>query len=83
MTTPTTPTAPGTPGPSGTSLKLEEITRANVETALAIRVHPEQEFAVSPVVKSLAEAYVRPGVAWPRLIVDGERPVGFLMTFLD
>ncbi|WP_425245832.1 GNAT family N-acetyltransferase [Streptomyces sp. NEAU-NA10] len=83
MTTPTPATAPRTSGASGTSLRLEEITRANVEAALAIRVRPEQEFAVSPVVKSLAEAYVHPGVAWPRLIVDGERPVGFLMAFLD
>ncbi len=33
--------------------------------------------------KSLAEAYVYPGVAWPRLIVDGERTVGFLMAFFD
>lgn len=33
--------------------------------------------------KSLAEAYVHPGVAWPRLIVDGDRTVGFLMAFFD
>ncbi|MFI7504227.1 GNAT family N-acetyltransferase [Streptomyces sp. NPDC049687] len=66
-----------------TSLKLEEITPANVDAALAIKVRPEQEFAVAPVVKSLAEAYVHPGVAWPRLILDGDRPVGFLMAFFD
>ncbi len=73
MTTPPLTSAP----------RLEEITSANLEAALGIRVLPEQEFAVSPVVKSLAEAYVHPGVAWPRLIVDGGRPVGFLMAFLD
>ncbi|MEU1386073.1 MULTISPECIES: GNAT family N-acetyltransferase [unclassified Nonomuraea] len=33
--------------------------------------------------KSLAEAYVQPQVAWPRLILDEDRPVGFLMAFLD
>ncbi|WP_329337736.1 GNAT family N-acetyltransferase [Streptomyces sp. NBC_00663] len=64
-------------------LRLEEITPRNIDAALAIRVRPEQEFAVSPVVKSLAEAYVHPGTAWPRLIVDGDRPVGFLMAFFD
>jgi diamine N-acetyltransferase len=49
-----------------------------------IRIRPDQEHAVEPVVKSLAEAYVHPaGVAWPRLIVDGDRPVGFLMAFFD
>jgi diamine N-acetyltransferase len=64
--------------------RLEEITPGNFETATGIRVRPEQEFAVSPVMQSLAEAYVHPpGVAWPRLIVDGDRTVGFLMAFLD
>ncbi|MFI8167910.1 GNAT family N-acetyltransferase [Streptomyces sp. NPDC086081] len=63
--------------------RLEEITPANLDAALGIRVHPAQEHAVAPVVKSLAEAYAHPGVAWPRLIVDGDRPVGFLMAFLD
>ncbi|MGI5426720.1 GNAT family N-acetyltransferase [Streptomyces sp. CA-179760] len=62
---------------------LEEISSANLDAALAIRVRPDQEHAVAPVVKSLAEAYVHPGVAWPRLIVDGDRPVGFLMACLD
>ncbi|MGW0367363.1 GNAT family N-acetyltransferase [Streptomyces coeruleorubidus] len=66
-----------------TGTRLEEITAGNLDAALGIRVRPDQEHAVAPVVKSLAEAYVHPGVAWPRLIVDGDRPVGFLMAFLD
>ncbi|MFF8402751.1 GNAT family N-acetyltransferase [Streptomyces sp. NPDC015684] len=66
------------------TLHLREITPGNLEAALAVRVHPRQEHAVVPVVKSLAEAYVHPaGVAWPRLVVDGDRPVGFLMAALD
>ncbi|GAA1423676.1 hypothetical protein GCM10009601_27290 [Streptomyces thermospinosisporus] len=63
-----------------TAPRLEEITAENLDAALGIRVRPEQEFAVAPVVKSLAEAYVHPGVARPRLIMDGERAVGFLMA---
>ncbi|MEU5087424.1 GNAT family N-acetyltransferase [Streptomyces sp. NPDC021356] len=59
------------------------MTPANLDAALGIRVRPDQEHAVAPVVKSLAEAYVHPGVAWPRLITDGGRPVGFLMAFFD
>ncbi|MFF7770805.1 GNAT family N-acetyltransferase [Streptomyces massasporeus] len=66
-----------------TGPRLEEITPANLDAALGIRVRPGQEHAVAPVVKSLAEAYVHHGIAWPRLIVDGDRPVGFLMAFLD
>lgn len=66
------------------TLRLEEMTPGNLDAALAIRVRPDQEHAVEPVVRSLAEAYVHPaGVAWPRLIVDEDRPVGFLMAFLD
>ncbi|MEG3627461.1 GNAT family N-acetyltransferase [Streptomyces poriticola] len=65
------------PGP-----RLEEITAGNLEAALAVRVRPDQEHAVEPVAQSLAEAYVHRDTAWPRLIVDAGRPVGFLMAFL-
>ncbi|MEW2510983.1 GNAT family N-acetyltransferase [Streptomyces sp. NPDC046870] len=62
--------------------RLEEVTPENFDTAVALRVRPDQEHAVSPVVRSLAEAYVHPaGVAWPRLIVDDGRTTGFLMAF--
>ncbi|HEY1178785.1 MAG TPA: GNAT family N-acetyltransferase [Phytomonospora sp.] len=64
-------------------MRLEEITPANLDTALAISVRDDQAHLVEPVVKSLAEASVWPGVAWPRLILDGDTPVGFLMAFLD
>ncbi|MFK0192983.1 GNAT family N-acetyltransferase [Kitasatospora sp. NPDC090308] len=63
------------------TLRLEAVTAANLDTALALKVRPEQEHLVAPVVKSLAEAYVHPGVARPRLILDGDRAVGFLMAF--
>ncbi|GAA2259716.1 GNAT family N-acetyltransferase [Streptomyces atrovirens] len=66
-----------------TALRLEEITPKNLKAALGIRVRPDQEIAVAPVVNSLAEAYVHPASAWPRLIMDGDRAVGFLMAFLD
>ncbi|MER5385434.1 GNAT family N-acetyltransferase [Streptomyces sp. NPDC002688] len=65
-----------------TSLHLQEITPDNFETAINLRVRPDQEHAVAPVLKSLAEAYVHPGVAWPRLICDDDEVVGFLMAFL-
>ncbi|MEU5522627.1 GNAT family N-acetyltransferase [Streptomyces sp. NPDC047860] len=68
---------------TSTAPRLEEITAGNLKAALGIRVRPDQEFAVEPVADSLAEAYVHPGKAWPRLIMDGDRAVGFLMAFLD
>ncbi|MFH8572864.1 GNAT family N-acetyltransferase [Streptomyces sp. NPDC017993] len=65
------------------TLRLEKITPDNIDVAIGLRVRPDQEHLVAPVVKSLAEAYVYPGTAWPRLILDGDRPVGFLMAFFD
>ncbi|WP_327087892.1 GNAT family N-acetyltransferase [Nonomuraea sp. NBC_01738] len=64
-------------------LSLVRITTANVDLALSVKVRPDQERFVSTVAKSLAEAYVHGEAAWPRLILDGDRPVGFLMAFLD
>ena len=63
--------------------RLEPITTDNVLAACAIVVRPDQAGLVAPVARSLAEAYVQPDVAWPRLIVDGDTPVGFLMAFFD
>jgi diamine N-acetyltransferase len=65
------------------ALSLAAVTPDNIDAALALRVRPEQEGLVAPVVKSLAEAYAYGETAWPRLILDGERPVGFVMAFFD
>ncbi|MFB7241981.1 GNAT family N-acetyltransferase [Streptomyces populi] len=62
---------------------LQEITADNFEAAVGLRVRPDQEHLVAPVVKSLAEAYVHPGVAWPRLICAHGEAVGFLMAFFS
>lgn len=62
---------------------LEPVTPDNIDAALALRVHPHQEKNVAPVVRSLAEAYAFGERAWPRLIFDGDRLVGFLMAFVD
>ncbi|MER7212777.1 GNAT family N-acetyltransferase [Streptosporangium sp. NPDC000239] len=65
------------------TFRVELITPANVEAAMKVNVRPEQERFVSPVATSLAEAYAHGEAAWPRLILDGDRPVGFLMAFLN
>ncbi|RSS83386.1 GNAT family N-acetyltransferase [Streptomyces sp. WAC06614] len=64
-------------------LRLEPVTAANFDAVHAVSVRPDQQHLVSPVVKSLAEAYVHPTMAWPRAIVAGEEVVGFVMAFLD
>lgn len=65
------------------SLRLEKVTPANVDAACELKVRPDQEEFVAPVAKSLAEAYLHPQLAWPRVIVDGEQLVGFVMGFFD
>lgn len=65
------------------ALRLEPVTAANFDAVCAVRVRPDQAHLVSPVVKSLAEAYVNGETAWPRAVVDGDEVVGFVMAFLD
>ncbi|MDR7275085.1 GNAT family N-acetyltransferase [Catenuloplanes atrovinosus] len=64
-------------------MRLEPITPRNYEDALKLSVREDQRDLVSSVEKSLAEAYVWGEHAWPRLIYDGDRMVGFLMAFVD
>ncbi|MGW0393808.1 GNAT family N-acetyltransferase [Streptomyces sp. NPDC003042] len=63
--------------------RLAPVTPENFDAVCAVRVHPHQEHLVSPVVKSLAEAYVHGPAAWPRAVVDGDEVVGFVMAFMD
>ncbi|MER5634262.1 GNAT family N-acetyltransferase [Streptomyces nitrosporeus] len=65
------------------TVRLEELTPDNVLDACRLEVAPGQEGFVAPVARSIAEAYVHPDVAWPRLICDGDRAVGFVMAFFD
>ncbi|MCX2184268.1 GNAT family N-acetyltransferase [Streptomyces sp. SKN60] len=63
--------------------RLEPVTPATVDAALALKVHPHQQDNVAPVAHSLAEAYAYGNTAWPRLIFDGDELVGFVMAFVD
>ena len=65
------------------TLRLAELTPDNVQAACGIEVKPEQRRFVAPVAESLAEAYVHYGTAWPRLILDDDRVVGFVMGNFD
>lgn len=67
--------------PAPAHLRLVEIDTSNVEDACRVAVRPDQQELVSPVSQSLALAYAYGDRAWPRLIVDGEEIVGFVMAF--
>jgi diamine N-acetyltransferase len=66
-----------------TTLTAEQITRENVAAACQLAVEPHQKDFVAPVAVSLAEAYTRPEVAWPRLILRDGEPVAFVMGAFD
>ncbi|HEY6746673.1 MAG TPA: GNAT family N-acetyltransferase [Mycobacteriales bacterium] len=63
-------------------LRLAELTPDNLRAAVGLTLKPGQERFVAPVVQSVAEAYVTP-TAWPRVVLDGDRVVGFVMANFD
>ena len=61
------------------SLHLTELTADNLSGALRLPPQADDVEPVSPVAWSVAEAYVNP-TAWPRVILDGDEVVGFVMA---
>jgi diamine N-acetyltransferase len=64
------------------TLRLAELTADNIDAAIGLELRPGQERFVAPVVRSIAEAYVHP-TAWPRVVVDDDQVVGFVMANFD
>lgn len=60
-------------------IRLEPITKDNYKDAIAITVTSEQKLIIADVVYSLAQCYVYPDILQPFLVVDGEKPVGFIL----
>jgi diamine N-acetyltransferase len=65
-----------------TRLRLVELDADNLPAVVAIPPAVGEKACVAPVVFSIAEAYVTP-TAWPRVIVDGDDVVGFVMANWD
>lgn len=64
------------------ALRLIELTPANLNAAVRLPPAMGETAFVAPVVYSIAEAYVNP-TAWPRLIVEDDEVVGFVMANWD
>ncbi|GAA4695265.1 diamine N-acetyltransferase [Promicromonospora umidemergens] len=60
-------------------LQLAELTVDNLPAALRLPPQADDVEPVSPVAWSVAEAYVNP-TAWPRVVLDGDEVVGFVMA---
>lgn len=65
-------------------IQLKEVTPKNLKAVLDLydTLDDIQKKHVAPNAVSLAQAYVHPDVAWPRVIVDGDLVVGFIMLEL-
>jgi diamine N-acetyltransferase len=64
-------------------LRLEELSAKTIVAANTLSLKPGQEQFVAPVSHSIAEAYVNPTTTWPRVVLDGDEVVGFIMGNFD
>lgn len=61
-------------------IRLVEVTAANRDAVIAVRVHPAQERFVASVENSFRHAEEQPEAKpWFRAVYDGDEPVGFVM----
>jgi diamine N-acetyltransferase len=65
------------------TLHLEELNAGNIVAANSLTLKPGQEQFVAPVSHSIAEAYVNPSTAWPRVVLEDDDVVGFIMGSFD
>ncbi len=63
--------------------RLEELSAKNIVAANTLTLKPGQDQFVAPVSHSIAEAYVNPSTSWPRVVLDGDEVVGFIMGNFD
>ena len=64
-------------------LRLEELSAGTIVAANSLTLKPGQEQFVAPVSHSIAEAYVNPTTAWPRVVLEGDTVVGFIQGNFD
>jgi diamine N-acetyltransferase len=66
-------------------IQLKKLSPKNLKSCLDLydTLDSVQKKQVAPNAVSLAQAYVHPDVAWPRVLVENDRVVGFIMLELD
>jgi diamine N-acetyltransferase len=64
-------------------LRLEELSASNIVAANSLTLKPGQDQFVAPVSQSIAEAAVSPESAWPRVVLEDDDVVGFIMGNFD
>ena len=64
-------------------LRLEELTAKTIVAARNLALKPGQEAFISPETYVHAEYQLDPAASWPRVVVDGDEVVGYVMGNFD
>jgi diamine N-acetyltransferase len=64
-------------------LRLEELSAKTIVAANGLTLRHGQEQFVTPPSYAIADAYIDPVTSWPRVVLDGEKVVGFIRGNFD
>lgn len=63
--------------------RLEELNASNAVAANSLTLKRGQEQFIAPPSYAISEAYVNPTTAWPRVVMDDDKVVGFIRGNFD
>lgn len=66
-----------------TDLRLEELSATTIVAVNSLGMKPGQEQFITPVSYAAAAAVIRPHTAWQRVVLRGDRVVGFIHGNFD
>lgn len=64
-------------------LRLEELTASTISAANSLTLKPGQEAFIQPETYSHVESELDPAGSWPRVVMDGDDVVGYIMGAFD
>lgn len=64
-------------------LRLEELSASTIVAANNLTLRRGQEQFVTPPSYAIADSFINPATSWPRVVLDGDRVVGFIRGNFD
>lgn len=64
-------------------LRLEALSAATIVAANGLTLRRGQEQFVTPPSYAIADAFINPATSWPRVVLDGDKVVGFIRGNFD
>lgn len=64
-------------------LRLEELSAKTIVAANGLTLRRRQEQFVTPPSYAIADSFINPITSWPRVVLDGDRVVGFIRGNFD